>query len=257
MFDFHLSTQSHRLLMCVPLFTGIFWFATLLAMLLTWLISGRPKYVSQEGNVAYISDVGASCLKPLFVVGCCITGVGFTLSLVLEHLLRHRGRLPPSMRKTERMFEILAIVGSFIAILGLVFLSGFDTKRYQTAHYLCLLFFAMGVILSVISTVFEYRWLAQDHPDIIKLRRAYLVKAVIGSILIVLAIAFGITLFYAADVGGVIEWIIGFGFTFYLLTFVCDLRIARIVQQGGVDMTERGQTSQRQIGDSEVALGTA
>ncbi|KAG0693433.1 Frag1/DRAM/Sfk1 [Suillus ampliporus] len=242
MFGLHLSTQSHRLFIFVPLFIAFFWFATLLAMLLTWLISGRPKYVSQEGKVAYISDVGASFLKPLFVVSCCITGVGFVLSLVLERLLRHRGRLAPSMRKRERVLEILAILGSVIGMWGLILLSGFDTARYPTAHRLFLLIFALGVVLSVIFTVLEYRWLAQDHPDIHKLRRAYLAKAVIGSILIVLAIAFGITLYYAPDVGGVIEWIIGFGFTFYLLTFAYDLRMAKIMRQKeALDMAERNQ----------------
>ncbi|KAG2356770.1 Frag1/DRAM/Sfk1 [Suillus spraguei] len=236
--------MNHRLLICVPLVTGFFWFATLLAMLLTWLISGGPKYVSQEGKVAYISDVGASFLKPLFIVGCCITGVGFMLSLVLERLLRHRGRLPPSMRKRERVLEILAILGSFIGMMGLTFLSCFDIKRYSTAHHVCLLIFALGVILSVIFTVLEYRWLAQDHPDIVKLRRAYLVKAIIGSILIALAIAFGVTMYYASNVGAVIEWIIGFGFTFYLLTFAYDLSIATITQQkDGLSMMERGQAS--------------
>ncbi|KAG1733993.1 Frag1/DRAM/Sfk1 [Suillus lakei] len=245
MFGLHLSTQSHRLLICVPLFTAFFWFATLLAMLLTWLISGRPKYVSQEGKVAYISDVGASFLKPLFVVGCCITGVGFMLSLVLERLLRHRGRLPPSMRKRERVFEILAILGSFIGMWGLILLSGFDTKRYSTAHRLFLLIFAVGVILSVIFTVFEYHWLACNHPDIKKLRHAYLAKTVIGTILIVLAIAFGITLYYAPDVGGVIEWIIGFGFTFYLLTFAYDLRMARIIQREGLDKEDQRRMEDR------------
>ncbi|KAG1731647.1 Frag1/DRAM/Sfk1 family-domain-containing protein [Suillus paluster] len=251
MFGLHLSTQSHRLFVFVPLFTAFFWFATLLAMLLTWLISGRPQYVSQEGKVAYISDVGASFLKPLFIVSCCITGVGFVLSLVLERLLRHRGRLSPSMRKREHVFEILAILGSFIGVLGLVLLSGFDTKNYVTAHRIFLLVFMLGVILSVIFSVLEYHWLVQSHPDIYKLRRAYLAKFIIGSILIVLAIAFGITLYYAPNVGGVIEWIIGFGFTIYLLTFAYDLRMAKIMrQEEGSDMTERSQISQGQSGNS-------
>jgi hypothetical protein len=46
----------------------------------------------------------------------------------------------------------------------------------------------------------------------------------IGSILIVLAIAFCITLYYTS----VIEWIIAFEFTFHLLAFEYDSRIARI-----------------------------
>ena len=68
-----------------------------------WLASGRPHYVSQDGTIAYISDVGADILKPLFVTGCCFTGIGFVLSLAAERWLRHSGRLAPTMRKRERV----------------------------------------------------------------------------------------------------------------------------------------------------------
>ena len=69
-----------------------FLLGTLLAMLVTWLAQGRPKYVSQEGSIAYISDVGADFLKPLFVAGCAITAVSFFLSLSIGRWLRHEGR---------------------------------------------------------------------------------------------------------------------------------------------------------------------
>lgn len=54
-----------------------------------------------DGSIAYISDIGADILKPLFIVGTCFTGVGFVLTLIAERLLRHEGRsvpinLPPS-----------------------------------------------------------------------------------------------------------------------------------------------------------------
>lgn len=66
---------------------------TLLAMLITWLATGRPKYESQEGKIAYISDVGASYLKPLFIVGCCITAVCFVSTLLVAQWLKsHSGR---------------------------------------------------------------------------------------------------------------------------------------------------------------------
>ena len=70
----------------------VFKLGTLLSMLITWLATGRPQYVSQEGNIAYISDVGASYLKPLFIVGCSVTAVCFFLSLLVERWLRHTGR---------------------------------------------------------------------------------------------------------------------------------------------------------------------
>lgn len=66
--------------------------ATLWALLITWLASGRPHYVSQDGSIAYISDVGADILKPLFIVGCVSTGLSFFLSSAIERTLRHQGR---------------------------------------------------------------------------------------------------------------------------------------------------------------------
>ena len=84
--------HSHWYYVWIPIVTAFVWVGTLFAMLITWLAQGRPKYVSMDGNIAYISDIGADILKPLFITGCCITGVGFVLTLVVERWLRHGGR---------------------------------------------------------------------------------------------------------------------------------------------------------------------
>ena len=151
-------------------------------MLITWLASGRPKYPSMEGSIAYISDVGADILKPLFVTGCAITGVSFFLSLSIERWLRHEGRyvaqhllgslrkpaadisyaflltrLIPNMRRRERVLSSLAIAGAFIGGCGLILLSIFDTKRHPSLHRVFLLVFILGVGLSAIFTVIEVR----------------------------------------------------------------------------------------------------
>ncbi|KIJ15157.1 hypothetical protein PAXINDRAFT_12073 [Paxillus involutus ATCC 200175] len=105
------------------------------------------------------------------------------------------------MRRRERVLGILAIVGAFIAMWGLVLLSGFDIQRYPTLHSIFLLVFMLGVALSALFTVLEYRWLAHDYAHMHKLRRAYIAKAVIGGTLVVLAIVFGVAMFYAPSVG--------------------------------------------------------
>lgn len=61
-------------------------------MILTWVGTGTPHYVSEDGTIPYISDIGADILKPLFIAGCSVTAVCFVVSLVLERLLRHTGR---------------------------------------------------------------------------------------------------------------------------------------------------------------------
>jgi hypothetical protein len=217
----------HWTFVWVPIAGAIVWFGTLLAMLVTWLAEGRPKYVSQDSKVAYISDVGADRLKPLFIAGSTVTALSFFVSLVIERWLRHSGRLRPNMRKRERVLSSLSILGAFIGGAALILLSVFDTKRHSQLHRLFLLFFMIGVILSAIFTVMEYRWISKDYVYVRRLRNAYIAKAIIAGILFVLAVAFGIALFQATFVGGILEWIIAFGFTFYLLTFFYDLRLAK------------------------------
>ncbi|KAF4613984.1 hypothetical protein D9613_007632 [Agrocybe pediades] len=230
----------HWIYVWIPLAAGAMWFSTLLAMLIVWLASGRPKYPSQDGKIAYISDVGASNLKPLFVTGCAITGVGFILTLITERLLRHTGRLMPNQRKRELVLSYLAIVGSIIGAVGLLFLSIFDTKRFSRAHRVFLLIFMLGVALSAIFTILQYRYVSKDYHGLKALKRAYIVKAVIATTLILCAIAFGIALYQAQDVGAILEWIIAFGFTFYLLSFHYDLRLSKNVERGQLKAYKHG-----------------
>ncbi|KIP05039.1 hypothetical protein PHLGIDRAFT_108804 [Phlebiopsis gigantea 11061_1 CR5-6] len=237
------TPHQHWAHVWIPIFGAFIWFATLWALIITWLAQGRPHYVSQDGSIAYISDIGADILKPLFVVGCCITAVSFFLALVVERWLRHSGRLIAEMRRRERVLSILAIVGSFIGGCGLILLSIFDTKRHPSLHRVFLLVFIVGVGLSAIFSVLEYRWISKDFVELRKLRMAYMVKGLIALILILLAIAFAIALFQATDVGAVLEWTIAFGYTFYLLTFAYDLRMAKGVS--------KGQFSRRRLLDME------
>lgn len=201
-------------------------------MLITWLAQGRPHYVSMDGKVAYISDVGADILKPLFITGCSITAVSFFLSLMVERYLRHSGRLVPNMRMRERVFGTLAVFGSLVGGAGLILLSVFDTKRHSDLHRIFLLIFMLGVALSALFTVVEYRWISKDFRGVEKLKKIYRAKAIIAGILILLAIAFAVALFKSTDVGGILEWIIAFGFTLYLLTFYFDLRQSKGVHKG-------------------------
>jgi len=228
--------HRHWAYIWIPFFGAFIWFGTLLSMLITWFATGRPHYVSEDGNIAYISDVGADILKPLFVTGCVITAICFFASLVTERLLRHHGRLIPIFRQRERVFGFLAVLSSFIGGLGLILLSILDTKRHPSLHRLFLLIFMLGVAFSAIFTIVEYRWICQDFRYFNQLRRAYLMKAVIAFILIVLAVAFGVCLYKngtgVTDAGAILEWTIALGFTFYLLTFTYDLRMSKGVRKG-------------------------
>ncbi|KAF8577642.1 hypothetical protein K439DRAFT_1664126 [Ramaria rubella] len=216
-----------RFYFLIPLFGAAVWCGGLLAMIITWAAQGKPHYVSQDGSIPFISDIGADILKPLFIVVCVITAVTFTLSLSLERWLRHSGRLPPNMRTRESAFALISIFGAALGGMGLILLSIFDTKRHRRAHRAFLLVFIVGVALSAIFTVLEFHWLKKHHAPLYKLRRSYIAKSLIVSVLIILAIAFGSTLDSRNNVAAVLEWVIAFGFTLYLLTIVYDLWMAR------------------------------
>ena len=59
----------HRLKI-LPLTCGTVWLITLLTLLIYWLAEGRPRYPGQTNpSVAFISDIGAFRLQPLFITG--------------------------------------------------------------------------------------------------------------------------------------------------------------------------------------------
>jgi len=214
----------------LPIIAAVTWYVTLFILLITYLASGTPHYASQDGNVAYISDVAASFLKPLFVVGACITAVTFVLTLASERLLQHVHRLLPARRRSEKVLSYCAIGGAAIGGLGLILLSILDTLRHTTLHRVFLFVFMLGVTLSAIFTVVEYRMLSHTYDSYAKLRRTYIAKGLISAVLVVLAFIFGGLLGASStagmDVGAILEWVIAFLFNFYLLTFWYDLKQA-------------------------------
>jgi len=244
----------------IPAFTAFIWFGTLLSMIITWAATGTPHYVSQDGDIPYISDIGADILKPLFITGCAITGVGFVLTLLIERTLRSHGRLVEHMRRRERVFAWLAVLGSIIGAAGLILLSIFDTKRHTSLHRVFLLVFMVGVALSAIFSIIEYRWLSKDFHGSRRLRKAYILKGLIAGLLIILAIAFAGALYgkgqASTDAGAVLEWVIAFGFTLYLLTFVYDLRLAKGRHRGELSR-DRLLAQQQQQGYPRGSMGTA
>ena len=88
-----------------------------------------------------------------------------------------------------------------------------------------------------------------------KLHLSYGAKLVIAGVLIVLAIAFGATLDTKDNVAGVLEWIIAFGFTFYLVTFIWDMRMAKGIQAG--ELRRERLLAAREEGQGEQVMQEA
>jgi hypothetical protein len=131
----------------------------LIAMLVTWNVEGKPHYASMEDKqtIAYISDVGAQGLKPLFIAGSVVTTIFLDLSFASERWLRHQGRLAKNQTMTERVLAWLSIAFAFVGTVGLICLSIFDTLRHPTLHDLFLLLFVAGYVISAIFICWEYQ----------------------------------------------------------------------------------------------------
>jgi len=182
--------------------------------------------MAESQRIAYISDVGAAYLKPLFITGCVITTVFLDISFAADRWLRHKGRLVPNTTTSEKVLSGLTIVFAIIGTAGLILLSVFDTARYQKLHNVFLLFFIAGYILSAVFICWEYQRLGirNREPEHRVLRISFWIKLAFVIVEILLAIGFvACTFTKNYNPGAVLEWIIAFIFSFYVFSFYIDL----------------------------------
>ncbi len=154
-----------------PILAGLVWLATLLGLLLYWIIPDHQTHYSSMADtqrIAYISDVGASHLKPLFITGCVLTTVLLDASLAADRWLRHRGRLAPNTTVMEKVLSGLTIACAVVGTAGLILLSVFDTARHPRLHDVFLALFIIGYVLSAVFICWEYQRLGKCKPPSLK-----------------------------------------------------------------------------------------
>ncbi|WVQ65159.1 uncharacterized protein L199_003332 [Kwoniella botswanensis] len=223
-----------------PILAALTWLGGILALLILWVVAGKPRYQSDEASVVFISDVGATH-QTLFIVICaCVAGF-YILSLFAERWLRHVDRLPTDLRKREVIFDWLAIIFCVIGSAGLVLLSAFNAFDHSTIHWTMTLVFIVGVALSAIFQSAEVWSLHKDHPDRKSLRRNSILKLTVVVVAVACAIAFGATYgvcggnstatsSHSAETcnrvtsaAAALEWTVAFILVFYFLTIAADL----------------------------------
>ncbi|KAK4171953.1 Frag1/DRAM/Sfk1 family-domain-containing protein [Triangularia setosa] len=271
----HLPYLSYYL---YPILAGLIWLATLLALLIYWLVPpvSRVHYDSMAASqhIAYISDVGASALKPLFITGCVLTTIFLDISFGADYYLRHKGRLVPNQTRTEKTLSFLTIIFAILGTAGLILLSVFDTARYPKLHNIFLLLFIAGYVLSAIFICWEYQRLGQHYKHHHHLSTSFWIKLTFVILEILLAIAFvSCTFTQHYNAGAVLEWIIAFIFSAYVFSFVVDLWPAIRTQpnlrlhnprEKGMGFGGNGQVSNgngtgdmRYVGASEMEEGSS
>ncbi|KAF9692357.1 hypothetical protein EKO04_009428 [Ascochyta lentis] len=209
----------------VPIFSSIVWMAMLIAMLVYWSTKGHPQYPTMDAgqHIAYISDIGAQNLKPMFIAMSAVTVVTFDLAFIFERYLRHAGRLAPNTSVWQKVYSILSIIAAIIGAVGLILLTIYDNYHYNRMHNICLGVFIIGYIVSAIFICWEYQRLGIHYRQHSILRISFWVKLAFILAEIVLCIVFVVTQKYDLwNVAAVFEWIIAFVYTWYVLSFFID-----------------------------------
>uniref|UniRef100_A0A8H7TMP8 CWH43-like N-terminal domain-containing protein n=1 Tax=Bionectria ochroleuca TaxID=29856 RepID=A0A8H7TMP8_BIOOC len=210
-----------------PIISGLVWLGMLLGMLLSWIIDENSRHydtMSERATIAYISNIGADRLQPLFITGCTLTAVFLDAAFIAERWLRHKGRLVPNSSKGEKALSILSLLFAAVGTVGLICLSIFKTGTHGRLHWVFLALFIIGYLISAIFLCWEYQRLQYKNRDFPELRMSFWIKLTFIIVELGLLIAFGAcSRTRNTNAAAVLEWIISFIFSFYVFSFVIDL----------------------------------
>lgn len=183
------------------------------------------------------------------------------LAFLSERWLRHAGQLVPNTGVLDKACAILSIFFAIAGAAGLILLSVFDTVHYSRLHDGFLGLFMIAYLISAILICLEYLRLGifyrSQHRILLV---SFVIKVFFVIVEIGLAIGFGICTRSndksKKDPGAILEWVIAFVFTGYVLSFVIDLlpsvRTRRHVPQGKrLEMEENGSDAPRNVSVEE------
>lgn len=222
----------HRLKI-LPLICGTVWAITLLTLLIYWLAEGRPRYPGQSNPfVAFISDIGAFRLQPLFITGGIVSSLTLTGTIISVHLARRERRLSASAQKGlgdgqqagyEKWVSVLACLVEVAACPCRICITLFNNKDHPRFHHTFLFLALAGTALSCICTTFVLwteMWKGPARGNEL-LRRS----CVFSNCLLVVELFLGSTFTGLLWTGqfrsaGCVEWVMVFVFTFYFWTFI-------------------------------------
>ena len=212
----------------LPIITGTSWLTTLSTLFIYWLAQGRPRYPAQSNPyVAFISDIGAFVLQPLFIAGGTITAITLLGTVLCIHIVFHRDYDTEKRAKPQRylqVFSVLACLFQGVACPCQICLTIFDNKGYPRIHRMLLLGAFAGTALSAICTTvvfWDEMWREGQAKELKTRRQIVVASTTIFGIEFCMGVSFT-TLLYLEyyRISGILEWVMAFLFTFYFWAFV-------------------------------------
>lgn len=226
----------------IPLVALVVWWGMLIALLSAWSLQGRPIYAWMGGeyqNPVYISDVGATNLQPLFISCAGFQAIFFVGTLVMEYVLRTKGKLQPYVLKKQPKFAIASIVCAVIGQLGILFVAIFNTNSFHSVH---LSMVGVFIAFSFFACLFNFfnsflfgnypTKLNPNHERVIfgkhRWANLYMVSFWLKSVWLVCAATFAFLFgaFMKTDrvsLSAIFEWLISFWYGLLLIMWLIDL----------------------------------
>lgn len=139
----------------IPLVSLVVWWGMLTALLICWAAQGKPQYSWNDKyqNPAYISDLGATNLQPLFISCAGFQAIFFIGTLVMEYYLRRAKKLQPYVSTKQGKFAIVSIVCSVLSQAGIILVSIFKTTAFHEVH---LSMVAVFIIFAFFTCLFNF-----------------------------------------------------------------------------------------------------
>lgn len=188
-------------------------------------------------TIVYISDMGATNLKPLFITCGAVQGVIMVLTLILEYWLRRTGRLIHHMTILQKISGILAIVFLIVGEISVICCASLDLAHHRHAHHVTTFLFVAGVFVCCLFLLAEYFSLARVYGKRILFRldesvppkrKNYLywsswIRCIWTITATICAILYGALLHYDyTNASAVFEWVVGFLYSILFLIIAYD-----------------------------------
>jgi uncharacterized membrane protein YozB (DUF420 family) len=136
----------------LPLISLLGWWAMLVALMICWFAKGRPildtDHYEMPHYIVYLSNVGATDLQPIFIVGAAIMGIFFVWAVIEDYYLRtpERNYFPASFHWFVTAIHALAIALAIIASLCILMVSCLkDNWQYSRVHSVFVILFVIFV----------------------------------------------------------------------------------------------------------------
>lgn len=159
------------------------WGFTLSILLIFWLAKGQPTYPGQSNPyVAFISDIAAFELKPVFITGCIVTAATYCITIWSVNHIRYA---PNGYAFTDdaRWRKNLSSIGVLVGLeagVSLFLLTIFDTVRAPERHQILLLCAFGGLGLSAVLTGITWSDQLKVNAQFPKLRRWSVIPVIIN-----------------------------------------------------------------------------